>query len=460
MNRARLAAPIALGAILLVGQDAYPQNAATPETLAPKLEEIERSIEATSSARERLSREAASIERELAQLRQRSIAIAAAIQANEAREADVLARVKALAELEAGQSAALEQRRIELVALIMALQRIARQPPESLLLAPESPIDTARRAKLLGHAVPRIEAMAADLSREVSRLAATRAGLAAERIALADNQEKLAADRRALATLIERKGQLHAETAAEQRVAQQRLDRLARQSGDVRELIEKLVAERARREAEERRQREEAARLAAERQAAERQAAERQAAERQAAERHSALERAAEEAARRERESAAKRQASLPPPAPSPALGAPGRLAEPQGQMVQPVRGKVVLGYGQPGDGGQSQRGVTFETRPGAQVVAPYGGQIAFAGPFRAYGLILIIEHSEGYHSLLAGLGRIDSVVGQWVAAGEPVGAAEESGASNPRFYVELRRNGQPIDPLPWLATLKEKVSG
>jgi len=455
MNRARLAAPIALGAILLVGQDAYPQNAATPETLAPKLEEIERSIEATSSARERLSREAASIERELAQLRQRSIAIAAAIQANEAREADVLARVKALAELEAGQSAALEQRRIELVALIMALQRIARQPPESLLLAPESPIDTARRAKLLGHAVPRIEAMAADLSREVSRLAATRAGLAAERIALADNQEKLAADRRALATLIERKGRLHAETAAEQRVAQQRLDRLARQSSDVRELIEKLVAERARREAEERRQREEAARLAAERQAAERQAA-----ERQAAERRSALERAAEEAARRERESSAKRQASLPPPAPSPALGAPGRLAEPQGQMVQPVRGKVVLGYGQPGDGGQSQRGVTFETRPGAQVVAPYGGQIAFAGPFRAYGLILIIEHSEGYHSLLAGLGRIDTVVGQWVAAGEPVGAAEESGASNPRFYVELRRNGQPIDPLPWLATLKEKVSG
>ncbi len=449
MSRARLAAPIALGAILLVGQEAYPQNAATPETLAPNLEEIERSIEATKSARERLAREAASIERELAQLRQRSIGIAAAIQANETREADVLARIEALAELEAGQSAALEQRRIELVALIMALQRIARQPPESLLLAPESPIDTARRAKLLGHAVPRIEAKAADLSRAVSRLAATRAGLADERTALANNHDKLTADRRALATIIERKGQLHAETAAEQRVAQQRLDRLARQSGDVRELIARLVAERAQREAEERRRREVAARLASEREAA----------ERQAAERRSALERAAEEAARRERESA-KRQASLPPPTPSPALGAPGRLAEPQGQMVPPVRGKVVLGYGQPGDGGQNQRGATFETRPGAQVVAPYGGQIAFAGTFRTYGLILIIEHSEGYHSLLAGLGRIDTAVGQWVAAGEPVGAAEESGAVNPRFYVELRRNGQPIDPLPWLATLKEKESG
>ena len=451
MSRKRLVALIALGAAVLVVRNAHPQDAAAPEALAPRLDEIERSIEATKSARERLAREAAAIDRELAELRQRSIRIAAAIQANEAREADILARIDMLAEIEAAQSAALEQRRVELAALVMALQRIARQPRESLLVAPESPIDTARRAKLLGYAVPHVEAKAVELSGEVDRLAATRAGLAAERAALFDRQEQLAADRRVLAGLIERKARLHVETAAEQRAAQQRLERLARQSSDVRALIDRLVAERQRREAAEQRQREETARRTAEREAAERVAAGRRA----------ALERAAEEATRQaaQRE-AANRQASLPPPAPSREHGSPDGLAEPQGQMAPPVRGRLVLGYGHPADNGQIHRGVTFETRPGAQVVAPFAGQIAFAGPFRTYGLILIIEHSEGYHTLLAGLGRIDTAVGQRVAAGEPVGAAEETDAANPRFYVELRRNGQPIDPLPWLATLKEKVSG
>lgn len=437
MSRGRLTALIALGAAMFVAGYAYPQDAVTPEALAPSLDAIERSLEATKSSRERLAHQAADIERELAELRQRSIRIAAAIQANETLEAEILGRIDGLAEVEAAQATALEQRQSELAALIMALQRIARQPRESLLVAPESPIDTARRAKLLGYAVPQVEAKAAELSSELDRLAVTRAGLAAERAALAQQHEKLAADRGALARLVERKTRLQAETAVEQRAVQRRLDRLAGQSRDVRELIDRLVAERRRQVAEEQRQREEA--------------------QRREADRRAAKEQDAEETARRE---AANRQASLPPSAASPDPPGPDRLVVPQGQMVPPVRGRVVLGYGQPADNGQSQRGVTFETRPGAQVVAPFAGQIAFAGPFRTYGLILIIEHSEGYHTLLAGLGRVDTVVGQRVAAGEPVGAAEESDAANPRFYIELRRNGQPIDPLPWLATLKEKVSG
>jgi septal ring factor EnvC (AmiA/AmiB activator) len=72
----------------------------------------------------------------------------------------------------------------------------------------------------------------------------------------------------------------------------------------------------------------------------------------------------------------------------------------------------------------------------------------------------LIIEHSEGYHTLLAGLGRIDGTVGQSVVTGEPVATAGSAETGNPSIYVELRRNGQPIDPLPWLAPRNEKVSG
>ncbi|MBL0930093.1 MAG: peptidoglycan DD-metalloendopeptidase family protein [Alphaproteobacteria bacterium] len=84
-------------------------------------------------------------------------------------------------------------------------------------------------------------------------------------------------------------------------------------------------------------------------------------------------------------------------------------------------------------------------------MIAPFDGTVAFAGPFRGYGLILILEHSGGYHSVLAQLGRIDAVVGQAVTAGEPVGRAGASEQGTPVLYLELRRNGQPVDPTPLL---------
>jgi septal ring factor EnvC (AmiA/AmiB activator) len=128
-----------------------------------------------------------------------------------------------------------------------------------------------------------------------------------------------------------------------------------------------------------------------------------------------------------------------------------------------PARGEVVTRYGEEvrREGGTTQsRGISIATRPTAQVVAPYDGQVVYAGPFKGYGRILIIEHGQRYHSLLAGLERIDAIVGQWVLAGEPVGVMGGSQTRTPELYVELRRTGQPVNPLPWLAQTGDKVRG
>jgi septal ring factor EnvC (AmiA/AmiB activator) len=101
-----------------------------------------------------------------------------------------------------------------------------------------------------------------------------------------------------------------------------------------------------------------------------------------------------------------------------------------------------------------------IETRPAAQVIAPFDGRVVFAGDYRRYGQLLIIAHGEGYHSLLAGLGNIDVVVGQWVLAGEPVGRMTQADGRVPELYVEIRRNGEAINPQSWLATPDTKVSG
>lgn len=118
-----------------------------------------------------------------------------------------------------------------------------------------------------------------------------------------------------------------------------------------------------------------------------------------------------------------------------------------------PVRGRIVENWGQAQPGGQIARGLTIEPREAASLVAPADGTVAFAGVFRGYGQILILEHGGGYHSILAQLSRIDAAVGQTVTAGEPVGRAGIDDRGMPVLYLELRRNGQPVDPTPWLQT-------
>ena len=111
-----------------------------------------------------------------------------------------------------------------------------------------------------------------------------------------------------------------------------------------------------------------------------------------------------------------------------------------------PVAGSIHTGYGEKDDMGAESEGITFTTRPGASVVSPLAGTVRFAGPFQKFRQILIVEHPGGYHSLIAGLGRIDTVVGASLAAGEPVGAAETS-LQNTQIYYELRQNGKPVNP-------------
>ena len=136
------------------------------------------------------------------------------------------------------------------------------------------------------------------------------------------------------------------------------------------------------------------------------------------------------------------------------------------GQFLLPARGSLARRYGQSTEAGGRAKGVTILTRTDAQVIAPYGGRVIYAGRFRGYGQLLIIAHGGGYHSLLAGLERIDVRVGDAVEAGEPIGrmgtppTGPDGAAAQPLLYLELRQRGAPVDPMPLMQAGVMKSQG
>jgi septal ring factor EnvC (AmiA/AmiB activator) len=125
-----------------------------------------------------------------------------------------------------------------------------------------------------------------------------------------------------------------------------------------------------------------------------------------------------------------------------------------------PALGKIVRRFGETSEVGTKLKGLEIETRQEAQIVAPAGGRVVFAGPFRGYGLLLIIAETSGYHVLLSGFAKLDCEVGQNMVVSEPVGRMGADGLKRPTLYMEVRRDGEPIDPLPWIASGERKVSG
>jgi len=122
--------------------------------------------------------------------------------------------------------------------------------------------------------------------------------------------------------------------------------------------------------------------------------------------------------------------------------------AAPLRGYLLPVAGRLVAGFGAAAPGEPRSRGIVLGARAGAQVVAPAPGRVAFAGPYRGFGQIAIIEHDGGWTSLVTGLARLDARVGDSLIAGSPLGAA---GPGQPLVSVELRRDGVPVNPLEYI---------
>lgn len=125
-----------------------------------------------------------------------------------------------------------------------------------------------------------------------------------------------------------------------------------------------------------------------------------------------------------------------------------------RGRLPWPSPGRIAARFGQSrGVGGLTWRGVLIAAPEGTEVRAVAPGRVAFADWLRGFGLLLILDHGDGYMSLYGHNQALYRAPGDWVAAGEVIaGAGDTGGAEQPGVYFELRRNGKPVNPLKWCA--------
>ena len=388
-----------------------------------QLEILRGELDRTKDAEARLKSEIDAIKDDRKKLAQALLDAAARIRAVETRLSAAEHRLPELDKRETKIKSSLESRRAVLIEVLAALQKIGRRPPPALILRPEDALDSVRSAILLGAVIPELKTEAEALAADLSELARLRREIAAERDALVRNRASLEDERRRTAAFGEERRRQQSENEKALEAERTKTQALAKQAETVRELIARMEKEIA-----------SAARAA--------------------------------ETARRETAEKTTAAALADPARIAPALA----FAQARGRLPLPVSGTRVREFGAPDGLGGTERGLLILTRTGAQVTAPCDGWVVFAGNFRSYGQLLIINPGGGYHVLLAGMERITVELGQFVLTGEPVAVmgngpntatAVTLGSSQPVLHVEFRKDGNSIDSAPWwAATETEKARG
>jgi murein hydrolase activator len=380
----------------------------------------------TAETQAKLKREIDAIGDDRRALNQQLIDTAANVRDVEANIDATETRLKQLDDQDRLFQTSLDQRRSVIVEILAALQRVGRRPPPALAVRPEDALQAVRTAITLGAVVPEMRAQADALAGDLSDLLKVRKDILGERQQHAKDLEVLALEQLRLNMLVDarQKNQDAAEQALE--TERQHAADLALQVDSLKDLIAKLEAglDPATR----------AARLNA---------------------------RAIEEDATRPDLAALKDPGRL-----APAVA----FAATRGHLRLPVNGVRIREFGAADGAGGTEKGLSIAAHAGAEITSPCDGWVVYAGPFRSYGQLLILNAGGGYHVLLAGMERISVDLGQFVLTGEPVAvmssgsqvsAAVASGTKQPVLYVEFRKDGTPIDPSPWWATNEgEKVRG
>lgn len=280
----------------------------------------------------------------------------------------------------------IDESREEIDGLLQSLIRLSRTPPEAVIAMPGDLRHTLQAAQLMTSLTERLQTKTAQLSHTLKVLKASELELAETRASLQQQQQKLVASQKALAEKLEQRKTAYQLNNKAYEKRVKEVTNIRKSSRDVKQLVSKLDTK-------------------------------------------------SEPKWPKSKTSAARETAAF------------GKRT---GHLHLPVAGYIKTRYGQKEGPDQTSHGYHIASAAGATVVSPSSGEVMFTGPFLDYGNIVILRYDSGYHLLLAGLERIDCSVGQRIITGEPVGRLKAGQSSKADLYMELRKNGKPVDPSPW----------
>lgn len=455
------AAPF-MGRALAQPPAASDEAPATPVEAKKKLENQRKKLEKVEQKAKSLQSDVDELAAERERLNTQLVDTAALIKKSEGQLTTIEGRLGELAAQEKVLRGSLNQRHDQIAKLLSALQRMGRNPPPILITQREDALKMVRSAMLLASAFPELGSQARALAARLNELISVMTEIRSQGEKLRAEMTRLKDSRTRLSGLLEAKKASLNQRQSELKKMRAAAADISASVTDLNELIAQLDQAVKKNTGlgayEEETRRQAAANL-----------------------RSTLAGQATGQGARAGKDGTQVAVLPIPPTAPGvvelapgTTLGSPGRIkpeipfAKATGRLPLPAQGRQVLRFGEKTQYGGQSKGTVLETRQGAQVTSPCDGWIVYAGEFRSYGQLLIINAGGGYHVLLAGLSQIDVQPGQFVLAAEPVGtmsgwsqqAQPAAVNSAPVLYVEFRKDGTPIDPGPWWVSGHQKVQG
>jgi septal ring factor EnvC (AmiA/AmiB activator) len=360
-----------------------------------ELTETKQQIEEAKKKQQALKHEREELETELTQLQRQLVSAVAELQR---RETALSAAEDKLALIQAKQKSKEQElagEREKLAVMIEAALRLSRTPPEAMVLMPDDSEKTMLAARALKMTTSGIKGQSELIRLQLSELQVLSSKLKAQSDALSKDKERFATEQKSLELKLSERRSLQQKLSDDEQKQADAIAKLAKQAENLQDLVGRI------------------------------------------------------ESARRTRGG---RPDNLET-SDGPVRGTRGKLrsfSKAKGEIRPPASGKVIQYFGAASGRNETSRGMVLLTRAEARVSAPFDGEVVYAGSFMGYGRMVILRHSDDFHTLLSGLADIDTKAGEFLLEGEPIGAMGDD-ASSTRLYLELRKNNQPIDPASWI---------
>lgn len=401
--------------ILSAAAGEYVNIASAAGVSASEVAKVEAEAKRVSKEHQEMEQKANKLKEELKNVNQKLIAAAKKIQNG---EDEVRKKQEELAVLQKKLSESEEKFNSEndmLIETLAALQNLALRPSEAVLVQPLSPVEVMRSSILLRGSVHSLESRASSIRKSIEDISNQKEQIALRLQDLEKDNKKLARQQDDMKKLSQQKNAMYSQISSKSEEAKKKADLLASQAHNLRDLLEKLEKQKE----ISRRQMAEKARIARE-----------------------------QELKRIHKDSHGLEAIEEMDNSAAPTAIASG-FSKAKGRLSRPARGPIVTAFHTELSKGVYSNGIDIKTAAKAQVIAPYDGNVIYAGPFKNFANLVIIDHGDGYTSLLSGLGETDTEVGQMLLAGEPVGTMPAD--ANCKLHIEIRKNNHPVDPNVWI---------